>query len=182
MSTLSVASRYAKSLLQQAIGKGVLDSVHADMLLFCQVCTDNIALLKTLKSPVVSHDKKLAILHELFKGRGNDLMLSFLNMISQKGREAILPDITQAFLKQYNSYKGIKAASVTTTFQLSEDLINRFKELVKSITPCKEVVLTQHINQAILGGYILHVEDKQLDERLTTKLYSLKKYYVASGY
>ena len=137
MSTLRVASRYAKSLLQQAIEKGVLDSVHTDMLLLEQICTDNIALPKTLKSPVVSHDKKLAVLLGLFKGRINDLMLSFLNMISQNRREAILPDITQAFLKQYNSYKGIKAASVTTTFQLSDDLINRFKELVKTITPCK---------------------------------------------
>lgn len=182
MSTFRVASTYAKSLLQQAIEEGALDSIHTDMLLLEQVCTDNTALLKTLKSPIVSHDKKLAILHKLLKGRVSNLMLSFLNMVSQKRRTAIISDIIKASLRQYNSYKGIKTASVTTTFQLSADLISRFKALVKSIMPCKEVALTQYIDPTILGGYILHVEDKQLDECLTTKLHALKQYCITSGY
>ncbi|MEM7055538.1 MAG: ATP synthase F1 subunit delta [Bacteroidota bacterium] len=182
MSTFRVASIYAKSLLQQAVEEGALDNIHTDMLLLEQVCTDNTALLKTLQSPVVSHDKKLAILHRLLKGRVSSLLLSFLNMISQNRRTAIISDIMQSFLRQYNSYKGIRTASVTTTFQLSEDLISRFKALVKSIMPCKEVALTQHVDPTILGGYILHVEDKQLDECLATKLHALKQYCVTSGY
>jgi len=182
MATLRVASRYAKSLLQQALEKGILDSVHTDMLLFEQLCKEHKALERVLRSPIINHDKKLAILQALFEGRVNELMLGFFNLISYKGREAILPDIIQAFLKQYNHYKGIKAASVTVTFPLPADLVDRFKALVRSIISCKEVTLTQHINPAILGGYILQVEDKKLDESLVTKLYSLKKYCVASGY
>ena len=182
MSTLSVAARYAKSLLQQALEKDMLTNTHASILLFDKVCAANKPLLKVLKSPIINHDKKLAILQGVFKGKVHDLVLNFFEVISQRRREALLPDIAQAFLKQYNSFKGMQAAHVTTAFQLTDDLADRFKALVKTIVPCQEVVLSQHINPAMLGGYILQVEDKQLDKCLTTQLHTLKKNCVASGY
>lgn len=182
MYTLSVAARYAQALLHQAQKKSVLTDIYDSILLLDKVFTENDALSKILKSPIVNHDKKLAILQSIFQAKVNDLVLDFFKVISQRRRAAILPEITQEFLKQYNNSQGIQAAHVTTALQLSDDLVDRFKTLVKAIVPCRAVVLAQHINPAILGGYILQVEDKQLDKCLATQLHALQKHYIACGY
>jgi F-type H+-transporting ATPase subunit delta len=182
MYTPSVATRYAQALRQQAQKQGILTDVYASVLLLNRLCTEHDALNKALKSPVIQNDKKLAILQSVLKDKIGDLVLNFLKMISQQGRTAILAEITQAFLEQYHSSQGIQVAHVTTTFQLSDDLADRFRTLVKAIMPCQEVVLTQHIRPEILGGYILQVKDKQLDRSLATQLHALKKHYSARGY
>lgn len=180
MSTLSISSRYAQALLKHASDQGILASTYTSMLVFHQTCSTSKSLTQTLKSPLINPGKKIAIVHKIFQHKVNELTLSFLKLVSQKKRAAILPDITQEFLKQYNTLKGIQTAQVTTTYELPSDLVEDFKHLIKKLTRCQEVVLTQHINPAILGGYILRIADKQLDQSLKTQLYSLKKRCIAS--
>jgi F-type H+-transporting ATPase subunit delta len=182
MANLSVASRYAKSLLQLAIEQGVLEQVYEDMTLLDELCREHPLLLKTLKSPIITFPKKWAILQALFADRVSPLVLHFFDLVVKKQREVMLSDMASSFLMQYDRYKDIKTAHITTTFPLSNSLINYFQKLVQSIAPCKEVKFVQHIKPAILGGFVLQVDDKQLDESLLTKLYLLEKQCITSGY
>jgi F-type H+-transporting ATPase subunit delta len=182
MANWQVASRYAKSLLQLAIEQGVLDQVYEDMVLLDQLCREHPLLLKTLQSPIITSHKKLAILQALFADKVTALVLHFFDLVVKKQREVMLSNMAFCFLMQYDRYKDIKTAHITTTFPISNALIDYFQKLVQSIAPCKEVKLVQHIKPAILGGFVLQVDDKQLDESLVTKLYLLKKQCITSGY
>ena len=64
MANSQVASRYAKSLLQLAIEQGVLDQVYEDMVLLDKLCREDLLLLKTLQSPIITQHKKWDILLE----------------------------------------------------------------------------------------------------------------------
>jgi len=178
----SVASRYAKVLLQLAVEKNVTARIHTDMLCFDQVCAANRCLVTTLKSPVIKHDKKLAVLQAIFQNKVHDLTLSFLAMVTQKHREALLPTMAQAFLAQYNQHQGIKTAQVTTTFPLSDQLTLQLQKIVQQIAPCQQVILEQNIDPALIGGYVLQVEDKRLDQSLRKKLLTLKMNCVTEKY
>jgi F-type H+-transporting ATPase subunit delta len=177
-----VAFRYAKALLQLAVEKKVLDKVHADMLLFDQVWDANKALLHALESPAIKHDKKLAVLQEIFQDKVHVLTMSFVKMVTKKRREDLLPAITKLFLEQHDHHKGIKQATISTTFQLSEELCLQFIKLVQQIAPCNQVVLKQHIDPTLIGGYVLQVDDKRIDQSLRNKLLTLKKTYVTEAY
>ena len=177
-----VAARYAKALLQLAVEKKVLAHIHKDMLFFTQVGTTHKALLQMLKSPVIEHDKKLAILQALFQNKVQALTLRFFALVTQNHREPLLLAIAQAFLAQYNQHQGIKKAHVTTTFPLSEKLVLQFQQLVQKITPGRKVLLDQHVDPSLIGGYVLEVEDKRLDQSLRKSLHTLKKEYVTAGY
>ena len=67
MSELIVAHRYAKSLLDFAIEKNVVDAVYTDMVGFKETCEGSKDLVLALKSPIIKHYTKLAILNKLFK-------------------------------------------------------------------------------------------------------------------
>ena len=63
-----------------------------------------------LRSPVIRHEKKKAVLDKIFTGKVNALTLAIIDIITRKNREPILPAIAAEFHNAYNEYKGIGEA------------------------------------------------------------------------
>jgi F-type H+-transporting ATPase subunit delta len=182
MANLQVASKYAQSLLQLAIKKEMLEPVYTDMVAFTRLCKDHSMLLGTLQSPIISNQKKWDVLQKLFANQVSSLVLRFFEIVVQKNRESLLLDMASCFTTQYDDYKNIKTAHITTAMALSDGFTEQFRKLVQNIAPCQEVKFVQHINPAILGGFILQVDDKRLDESLLNKLRLVEKQCITSGY
>ena len=128
MSEYRIASRYAKSLLDLAVERKVLEEVNKDMQLLKGVADDNRGLVLMLKSPIITHDKKLAVLTKVFKGKVNEMTMSFFTILTKKHREAYLIAVAEEFHHQYNTHKGIEEATITTTFPLTEALKKRIRQ------------------------------------------------------
>lgn len=173
MSVSIVAARYAKSLIELAKEQNVLEAVYQDMILFKDTADKNRGLMLALKSPVVRHEKKSGILKALFEARVNPVSYAIFKIITKKNRESILDEIANEFIKAYNLNQGIQKASVVTTTPLTEELRQQFIEIVKSVTG-KTVQLAEKINPAIIGGYVLTIEDRQIDASLRSRLNELK--------
>jgi F-type H+-transporting ATPase subunit delta len=174
MSEIRVASRYAKSLLELASEKGILEEVHNDMQLFTNTANASRELVHLLESPVVKSEKKLSVLKAVFQGKVNDLTLKFIELVSQKERENLLSAIAREFHNQYNALNGIQKATVTTTFPLDAQMRKTFIETAKRVSGAREIELTEKVDSGIIGGYILKVGDKQIDDSLSSKLQELK--------
>ncbi len=112
-----------------------------------------------LKSPVVRHEKKLAILKALFQENVHPVSYTIFNIITQKHRESILDSIADEFVTLYNSYKGIQKAVVTTSAPLDDSLRATFNKIVADATG-KKVELEEKVNENLIGGYILRVNDQ----------------------
>lgn len=181
MSEFRVATRYAKSLIELADEKGVLEEVHDDMLLFTDTCKQNREFLLMMKNPIINNDKKQSILKAIFAGKVNQLTMAFFEIISRKNREEVLYAIAKDFHLQYNVYKNIVIATVTTTMPLDNQLRNEFKHIVKEIAGM-DVELIEKIDKNIIGGYILKIGDKQIDDSLHSKLQELKLSFNYSSY
>lgn len=172
MSDFRIASRYAKSLLELAIEQKKDDVIAADMALFAQVCEANRDFRTALRNPIIKHSKKLDILKAIFAGKVDPITISIFELITRKNREAILPVIAVEFHRQHNQRKGIVEASVWTTFKLEEDLQKEFRQLIEKISG-KKVDLKQEIDPDLVGGFVLRIEDKQIDESIRSKLQHL---------
>lgn len=181
MSEIRVASRYAKSLLELAIEKGVLEEVHFDMQLFRNTVESNRELELLLKNPIVRNDKKHAVLKGIFGPKVNEMTNAFFRIISQKNREASLPAIAKEFHARYNEYKGIVSAEVTTTFPISPEMHQEFVGIVEQITG-KIVELHEKVDKELIGGYVLRIGDRQIDESISTRLSELKSEFTRNPY
>ncbi|MES2731781.1 MAG: ATP synthase F1 subunit delta [Bacteroidota bacterium] len=173
MSEIRVASRYAKSLLDLAKEQGVVEQVHEDMQFFARACEENRSLMLALKSPVVKHQQKLAILKDIFEKRVSAITFSIFNIITNKNREAILYALAKEFHRQYNEFKKIQPALVTTTFPIDEAMRVHFKKMVTETTG-KQAELEEKVDADLVGGFILKVGDWQIDESLRSRLQGLK--------
>lgn len=174
MSEFRVASRYAKSLLDLAVENGILDAVHTDMDKFLEIERISPDFVSLIKSPIVGSIKKLSVINALFGTKTTELTRSFFKLVSQKGRESYLPGIAREFHKQYNLHQGIQLAEVTTTFPIDASLRKEFESIVKEISGKEKVELKERINENLIGGFVLKIDDKQLDESISSQLRKLK--------
>lgn len=133
MSELIVAHRYAKSLLDFAIEKNAVEAVAKDMIDFADTCDASYELVLALKSPIIKHYTKLAILAKLFKDKFNPITYGIFVIITNKNREKILPAVAKEFISMYTDYKGIQKATVTTASSLTADQKQPYRKSLKSI-------------------------------------------------
>lgn len=173
MSTHRIASRYAKPLLDLAVEQNVLEAVKDDMVGFVNLCEANRDFLLMIKSPVIPHLKKAEILKQIFEGKANKLTLSVFDIIARKNRENLLDEIAKEFVVQYNAKMGLVNATVTTTFPLDEKMRKSFRKIVKDVTG-GEAILKEEINKDIIGGFILKMGDRQLNQSVSATLDEIK--------
>jgi F-type H+-transporting ATPase subunit delta len=181
MSETRVASRYAKSLIDLAQEKGVLEQVHADMQLFAKTAKDSRDFSLFLSNPIINHGKKLAVLKNLFTGKVHDMTLRFYLLITEKNREAILVLVAQEFIRQYNEMKGIEKAQVTTAVPLNPELRAQLNQKVAQITG-KTIQLEEKVDPDVIGGFLLRVGDKQVDDTIRTSLRTLRNKFKENPY
>jgi F-type H+-transporting ATPase subunit delta len=176
------ASRYAKSLLGLAVEQKALEQVHQDMLLFSKVCGESDAFSLMLRSPIIRHDSKREILEKLFKGKVHALTLAILDIITRKNREPLLPAIAKEFHAQYNQYKDIGKATVTTAIPLDSKLKAEFEKIARSLTDRKQVELAEKVDAGMIGGFVLNVGDRQIDASIRSKLKALQVEFSQNPY
>jgi F-type H+-transporting ATPase subunit delta len=174
MRDIKVASRYAKSLLKIAIEENSLEDLYNDMELVKEVCNNNKDLTLLLKSPIIKSDKKTLILNEIFGEKVTQMTSKFMAIITSKKREDILGDIASSFIDIYKSHKNIKTAQVTSAIPLSKEQREKVIALLKEKNNSETIDLAEVVDPTIIGGMILKVGDKQIDESIKRKLINLE--------
>jgi F-type H+-transporting ATPase subunit delta len=169
MAASRAASRYVKSLLDLAVEKNALDAVHRDMVDFAKVCEENRAFTLMLRNPI-------------FKGKVNPLTMAILNILTEKNREPLLPQIAKEFHLAYNVYKGVGQASVTTAVPLDAAMRAEFEKIAKGLSEHDNVELREAVDPEMIGGFVLNVGDRQVDASLKNKLKALRVKFSQNEY
>lgn len=181
MSGIRIASRYAKSLLDLCIERGQLDVVKIDMEMIDRAIEGNRDLRVMLASPVINTDAKVDILSRIFKGNVSDVTMSFVVLLTNKGREKLLPEVVNSFLSQVMTHRGITSAEVTSAIAL--DASSRQKVLDSAIKLAGgPVELIEKVDASLIGGFILKVGDKQLDSAISSRIKALKREFSENPY
>ena len=155
-------ARYAKSLLDLSKEQNAVEEVKNDMVFFEQTVDNSPELEAILKNPIVPLDKKQGILQGVFGGKVHAITESFLKLVVNKGRSAILFDTAKQFVAQYNAIKGVVTAEVTSATALTEANKTEVIALVKKELGASEVVIKEKVNPALIGGFIITIGDKQI--------------------
>jgi F-type H+-transporting ATPase subunit delta len=174
MSEITVATRYAKSLIELAKDENALDKVNKDMEFFLQTLKANPQLTAVLANPIIYHDKKINIIDGIFGGKVSKLSISFFNIMINKGRAEILYTAAQEYINQYDVLNNITKATIVTASPLSE--VNK-KAVIADIEKSTKgpVKLTVKVDPALIGGFIVTIGDMQIDTSIAGNLAKLKK-------
>lgn len=176
-----VSFRYAKSLLDLSLEKGQLEQVREDMQLVLDTIRESHDLQLMLKSPIIKTDKKQAILKAIFGGKIGVISSEFIDIITRKRRESELEGIADAFISQYKNHKQILSAVITTASGLDKSLREKVLAIVKGSTK-SEVELIEKINKDLIGGFVLRVDDQQVDASILRQIKNLDRTFSENPY
>jgi F-type H+-transporting ATPase subunit delta len=174
MNHSQITIRYAKALFDLALERKVLEEVKTDMALIDQVCHENRELRGMLHNPVISVAKKQKVMHEIFGKHINILTRNFIDIIARKRREYLIDGIAAAFVELYKEFKGIKTAYVTSAVLLNESERQSMLAILKKLTSMK-IELVEKQKGDMIGGFVLSMDNYQIDQSMTTKIKELKK-------
>ena len=173
MKGTKAASRYAKALLELAIEQNKLDRIAADMAYLAKINHDEKDFAVLLNSPVVKSDKKIAIFNEIF-GQFDELSTKFINLITKNRREGLLAEIAHSFDAQVKAHKGIVPVTLISAVALDnatkESILGKVKGSVKG-----EMEITEVIDETLIGGFIVRMDDKQVDASIARQFNNLKQ-------
>ncbi|RVU01589.1 F0F1 ATP synthase subunit delta [Mucilaginibacter limnophilus] len=175
MSELTVASRYAKSLIDLAIEQNSVEAVKADMVVFLKILRENPQLKAVLSNPIISQTKKTAIVKDVFGSSVSKVTLAFLNIMISKGRGEVIYATANELINQYNAKENIIKATVVTATPLNAENKQKFSAEVQAATGSSQVILETRVDPDLIGGFVLTVGDRQIDTSIASDLKKLKK-------
>lgn len=172
MKSTKSAIRYAKAILELSSETNAVDQVAADMERIVEAGNDTEDFQVFLNSPVIKTDKKISILKVLFS-EFTELTMSFIELITKNKREYLLTEIASAFVNLLKKQNGIVPISVTSAVKLEKQTLNQILEKLKSHVD-GEFEVTEEVDPALIGGFVVRMEDKQIDASIASQLNRMK--------
>jgi len=173
MASDPLVKSYAEALFQVARGEETLDRVEEELTRLNKSLDSNAELREFLSNPQISSDGKKSALFEIFGGKICPITLHWMNMVVDQGRQRRLPAIIEAFLTLTEDARDKVTAEVITSIPLPEDLAKRLEQELSKVTR-KRVFLKPMVDDSILGGVIVKIENKVIDGSVKHRLEEIK--------
>ena len=172
MANTAQAKRYAQAVFLIARERRELDRWLED-LRSLSVLEHNDAFFKALETPNLSFDDKSRLLRDRYPALGA-LAVNLVNLLIERRRAAILPQIFQEYQKLLDGHRGVQRAEVVTAVALNQedqlDLERRLSEITG-----RNVVITSKVDASLIGGVVARFDGKLLDGSTKSRLEALKK-------
>jgi F-type H+-transporting ATPase subunit delta len=168
----SAGKRYAEAVAGIARQDGSWEQWRRDLDALGQALADQ-QLRLTLESPRILPERKQRMLNEAFGGRLAPATLNLLNVMAQRGRLGLLPDVITWFDEIADRALGVRRYTVTTAVPLSDDQRAQLRQRLGG-TRGGQVVLTERVDSSIMGGMVLRHEDVITDYSVKTRLETLR--------
>ena len=167
------ANEYAKALFSLAEELGTTEALLADLKLVNTVLSENPSYIKLTDTPALSVPEKLSLLDEAF-GSIDESLKNLIKILCERHSVYSFPALAKKFLSLYNESRGIIPAEVISATKLSDSAMAKLKEKLEAKTK-KTVVLTNTIDESILGGLKLRDDGSQRDGSLKSRLEAIEK-------
>lgn len=169
-----IAERYAAALFELAEQQGALDQVATDLKSLRTMIGDSADLQRLIRSPVLSRaDQQKGIAAIAAKAGFAELTGRFLGLVAANRRLFALPGMIEAYLRQLAGRRGEVTAHVKAASQLTEKQLNALVATLKSAVGSK-VAVDVDVDPGLLGGLVVQVGSRMVDNSLRTKLQQLK--------
>lgn len=173
---LKIAGPYARALFEFASEKSMLHGITADLNNLYILISDTPDFIDYLKNPFITTQAKIEVLDRVFKGRINQEIIRFFNILVKRNRIGLLIPIIQSYLELVYRMADVKEYEIQTAFPMTKfqkwKLINK----LKSLTNVREVSLKIIVDESLIGGFLIKTSSKVIDFTVKNRLEKLAKH------
>lgn len=169
----NISSRYASALLSIAIEENKINEYKIAFNEFYSFLLNNEEIFKYLNSYFASEEQRFIVVDEITSTYKLANFTSFLKLLIKKHRFNHIKHIKKEFVKLCNEKLGIYDGYVYSTYYLNEDEINKVENSISNILNHK-VELTNKIDESLIGGIKVAINDRVFDGSIKNKIEVMK--------
>lgn len=169
-----VAKRYAKALFELAQEQQVVTEIDKQLEQLVESFKNEPQFIQFLSSPDISAENKIQVLKNVIGGQVSAVLLHMLELLIVRGRQDIIAEMYDAFVKIADEAQGQARALVYTAKELSGEELDAVSKQFGSITG-KTVIAKQLLEPSLIGGLQVRIGDRLYDGSLAGKLERLQK-------
>ncbi|MBL7979659.1 MAG: ATP synthase F1 subunit delta [Bacteroidetes Order II. Incertae sedis bacterium] len=169
----NIARRYAQALFADANAQQKVTAVDADVSLLLQTLNTSRPLTLFFLSPVVNREKKEAVIRKLLGDRVSVGFQNFLLLLVEKGREAMIHEVCDAYQQLRNIQQNIQVAETRVAVPLSNDEQAALKQELEKLTGM-HIQLHVSTDESLIGGAVVRIGDIVYDGSVKTQLNALR--------
>ena len=165
--------RYALALYEVAESKGKVDEYLQDLREICDLVENNHDFYEVIRHPQINTRRKKQTFINIFKGKIDEELLSFLLILIEKDRilylREKLNEMEKIDLERKNTLKGVIRTAVP--------LLDRELESLKSIFEKKydkNIIFETKVDKSVLGGVYVRVGNDVIDDTVKSKIEEMK--------
>lgn len=169
---------YARALLELASEQNAAEAVNADLQALREALEGDTSFKAFLRDPGISDEQRLKALRSAV-GNSSPLLSNFLGVIAQHNRFAQLVNIAEAYEDLLGEQLGKIEVDVIVAKKLDGDQLEKVRQKVSEALK-KDAVVHQYVDDSIIGGLILRVQDQMIDASVKSQLNTMKKRLLAA--
>ncbi len=190
-----VSKIYGEALFDFAKEHNQLEKMYEEAQDIILVWSSSSELNDFLANPKISTDNKTKFVKELFTNKvwagpiakvlrlfkidinkgDNPKILDFISIVIKKGRTKEIVNILKYFSHLTLRSKNIGEAEVTSAHELSDEKKKALEDKLISSTNFDEFIVDYKIDESLIAGIKIKIDDKVLDKTYKTKMFDLTK-------
>ena len=167
-----ISVRYARALLKSATETKIEDAVYTEMQQLAKSYVEVPQLRFTIDNPMLSKDKKEALLLTAVGEKPSDLTKTFIQLVLKEDRERVMQFIANSYVTLYRQQKNVIRGRLITAAAVSPATEQKMRQMVEGKTN-GTVEFESEVDPDIIGGFILEYDTYRMDASVKTKLNSI---------
>jgi F-type H+-transporting ATPase subunit delta len=165
----TLAKRYAAALLKVTDAEGSTEETEQLLDSLKQSYLSQKDFRALLAQPRVPRKLKKQLLHKVFDGRTRKSFTDFLDLLIDKNRQNILPDIADMFDTLADASKGVVRVTVKSWRPLSAAQQGGLQAKLERVSG-KKVMIEAQVDPALKGGLLILFGDTVIDGTVAHRL------------
>jgi F-type H+-transporting ATPase subunit delta len=174
MNDSRLASRYARALFLLAKERNQVEAVKQDLSKLNGLLGESAEFKWLLESPVIVSSEKARMVKDALSGSIEPISLDFLQLLIYHRRENNLSSTCRMFMELFKADQGIMDARVESAVPVDVKFLEGLTRSLEESSH-RRIDMKTETNEALIGGFILTLEDQQLDASVQSKLKRIRQ-------
>lgn len=170
-----VSKTYGSALFEVAMENNTLDSTLEEVLFVKQTFLENEELGKLLLHPNVEKEEKIKVIENIYKGKISDEITGLMTMLITKGHLKDFVPVFDYVIQAIKEEKGIGVAYISSAVELSMEQKGKIEQKLLETTKYQKIEGIYQVDQALIGGLVIRIQDTIVDSSLKTQIANLSK-------
>lgn len=173
MAVNDIARVYASSIVELSQEKNILPQIEEELKFVSDLLNENSDLKQYLISPGFSRDSKKEFVGKVFDGQLSEHLVNFLNVLIENDRQSFIEDIYEAMIELIDVANNRQRVTIVSQTKCESSILDKIISVLKDKLK-KDIIITEEVDDSILGGIIIKIGDLVIDGSLAKDLKKIK--------